>query len=121
MKAHCDLGASINLMPLTIYKKLDLGYLKPNIMRLLLDDRTVKRTTGILHDVLIKVESFIFLTDFVIIECEVEFEVPIILGGPFLDTRRALGYMKKGQMKFRLNNKEATFTIFRSMKQNSEL
>ena len=39
---------------------------------------------GILHDVLVKVESFIFPTDFVILDCEVDFEVPIILGRPFL-------------------------------------
>ena len=44
-------------------------------------DRTVKRPIGILHDVLVKVESFIFPTDFVILDCEVDFEVPIFLGG----------------------------------------
>ena len=59
-KALCDLGASINLMPLSIYKKLGLGDPKPTAMRLLMADRTVKWTIGILHDVLVKVESFIF-------------------------------------------------------------
>ena len=81
MKALCDLGASINLMPLSIYKKLGLGDPKPTAMRLLMVDRTVKRPIGILHDVLVKVESFIFPTDFVILDCEVNFEVPIIPGG----------------------------------------
>ena len=80
VKALCDLGASINLMPLSIYKKLGLGDPKPIAMRLLMVDRTVKRPIGILHDVLVKVESFIFLTDFVILDCEIDFEVPIILG-----------------------------------------
>ena len=84
-------------------------------------DRTVKRPIGILHDVLVKLESFIFLTDFVILDCEVDFEVPIILGRTFLATGRALVYMEKGQMKFRLNNEEATFNICRSMRQSSEL
>ena len=46
----------------------------------------MKRPIGILHDVLVKVESFIFPANFVILDCEVDFEVPIILGGPFLDT-----------------------------------
>ena len=63
-------------------------------------DRTVKRPIGILHDVLVKVESFIFPTDFVILDCEVNFEVPIILGRPFLATGRSLVYMEKGQIKF---------------------
>ena len=83
-KALCDLGKSINLMPLTIYKNFDLGYPKPTVMWLLIADRTVKRSIGILHDVLVKVESFIFPTDFVILDCEVDFEVPIILGRSFL-------------------------------------
>ena len=59
-KALYDLEARINLTPLSIYKKLGLGDPKPTAMRLLMDDRTVKRPIGILHDVLVKVESFIF-------------------------------------------------------------
>ena len=80
-------------------------------MRLLMADRTMKRPIGILHDVLVKVESFIFPDDFVILDCEVHFEVPIILGRPFLATGRALVDMEKGQMTFWLNNEEATFNI----------
>ena len=99
-KTLCDLGASINLMPISIYNKLGLGDPNPTGMRLLMADRTVKRPIGILHDVLVKVESFIFLTDFVILACEVNFEVPIILGRKFLSTRRALVYMEKGPMNF---------------------
>ena len=94
-KALCDLGASINIMPLSIYKKLGLGDPKPTVMRLLMADRTVKSPIWILHDVLVKVESFIFPTDFVIPDYEVDFEVPMILGRPFLDTGRALVDMKK--------------------------
>ena len=56
----------------------------------------MKRPFGILHDVLVKVETFIFPADFVIIDCEVDFEVPIILGRPFLATGRALVAMEKG-------------------------
>ena len=67
-------------------------------------DRTVKMPIGILHDLLVKVESFIFPEDFVILDCEVDFEVPIILGRPFLATGRALVDKVKGQIKFRLNN-----------------
>jgi len=68
----------------------------------------------------VKVESFIFLANFVILDCEVDFEVPIILGRPFLATRRALVDMEIGQMKFRLNNEEVNFNICRSMKHESD-
>ena len=108
-------------MPLSIYKKLGLGDPKPTAMRLLMADQTVKRPRGILHDVLVKVESFIFPAYFVILDCEVDFEVPIILGRSFLSTGRALVYMEKGQMTFRLNNEEMTFNICRTMRQSSEL
>ncbi|XP_049391485.1 uncharacterized protein LOC125855851 [Solanum stenotomum] len=98
-KALCDLGASINPMPLSIYKTLGLGDPKPTAMRLLIADRTVKRPIGVLHDVLMKVESFIFPANFVILDYEVDFEVPIILGRPFLATRSALVDMENGSMK----------------------
>ena len=107
-------------MPLSIYKKLGLGDPKPTAMRLLMADRTVKRPIGILHDVLVKVESFIFPAYFVILHCEVHFQVPIILGRPFLATGRALVDMEKGKMKFWLNNEEATFNICRTMRQSGE-
>ena len=90
-------------------------------MRLLMADRTVKRPIGILHDVLVKVESFIFMANFVILDCEVDFEVPIILRRPFLATGRALVDMEKGKIKFRLNNEEVTFNIYRSIMQTSEI
>ena len=59
-------------------------------------DGTIKRPIGIIHDVLVKMESLIFLADFVILDCEVDFEVPIILDRPFLATDRALVVMEKG-------------------------
>ena len=99
-KALRDLGESINLMPLSIYKKLGLGDPEPTVTRLLMADRIMKRPIGILHDVLVKVESLIFPEDFVILDFEVDFEVPIILGRPFLTTGSVLVDMEKGQMKF---------------------
>ena len=100
MKALCDLGETITLMPLSIYKKLGLGDPKPTAMRLLMANRTVKRPIRILHDVLVKVELFIFPADFVILDSEVDFEVSIILGRSFLATGRALVDMEKRQMNF---------------------
>ncbi|XP_060195147.1 uncharacterized protein LOC132624376 [Lycium barbarum] len=93
-KALCDLGESINLMPLAIFNKLGLGTPRPTTMRLLMADRTMKKPVGILYDVFVRVDRFIFLADFVILDCEVDFEVPIILG--FRDShnlgRTFLGY-----------------------------
>lgn len=53
-------------------------------------DISVKRPVGVLYDVLVKVGNFIFPTDFVILDCEVDFEEPIILGRPFLATGSVL-------------------------------
>ena len=56
-----------------------------------------------------------------ILDCEVDFEVPIILGNSFLAIDCTLVDMEKGKMKFRLNNKEATFNICRSMSKSADL
>lgn len=63
-KFLCDLGASINLMPWAIYENLGLGITKPTTMRLMMLDRSVKRPVGILCDILVKVDTFIFPANF---------------------------------------------------------
>nr|XP_016485247.1 PREDICTED: uncharacterized protein LOC107805687 [Nicotiana tabacum] len=85
-KALCDLGANINLMSLAVYTKLGIGRARPTSMLLQLADRIVKRPTGILDDVLVQVGKFVFLADFVILDCQVDEEIPLILGKPFLAT-----------------------------------
>src|ERR1051325_10658484 len=107
-------------MPLTVFKKLGLGTPTPTRMRLLMADRSVKIPEGILLDVLVKVDKFIFPADFVILDCDVDSDVPIILGRPFLATGRALVDMDSGQLKFRVNNDEVVFNIHRSMKRPAE-
>ena len=84
-------------------------------------NRLVKMSIKTLNDVLIKVDSFIFLVDFLVPNFEVDFKVPIILRRPFLATCRDLIDMEKGHMTFRLNNEEATFNICRTMRQSGEL
>ena len=98
VKSLCDLEASINLMPLLIYKNMCLGDPKPTAMRLLMVDRPIKRHIGILHNSIVKEESFIFLADFLILDCEVDYEGPIILGRPFLVIVTALVDTEQGQM-----------------------
>nr|XP_016432521.1 PREDICTED: uncharacterized protein LOC107759163 [Nicotiana tabacum] len=68
-KALCDLGVSINLISLAIYKRLGIGRARPKSMLLQLADRTMKRPSGILNDVLVQVGKFVFPTDFVILDC----------------------------------------------------
>ncbi|XP_070002721.1 uncharacterized protein [Nicotiana sylvestris] len=85
-RALCDNGASINLMPLAIYKKARLGMPRPTSMRLQMADRSIKRPVGIVDDVIVKVGEFHLPSDFLILDCAVDKEIPIILGRPFLAT-----------------------------------
>ncbi|XP_015167994.1 uncharacterized protein [Solanum tuberosum] len=120
-KALCDLGASINLMPYAIYKQLGLGEPKATTMRLLMADRSIKHPIGILYDILVKVDRFFFPADFLILDCKIDAEIPIILGRPFLATRRALVDVESGKLKFHVNDDEVTFNICKSMKQPSNI
>ena len=88
-KALCDLGASINLMPLSVMKKLNLGELTPATLSLQMVDRSMTYPQGIIEYVLVKVDKFIFPIDFVILEMEKDMEVQIILGRPFLSNDQA--------------------------------
>ncbi|XP_015068740.1 uncharacterized protein LOC107013313 [Solanum pennellii] len=103
-KALCDLGTIINLMPLPVYEKFGLGMPKPTTIRLMMVDMSVKRPVGILCNIFVKVDKFIFPEDIVILDCEVDFEVPIILGRPFLAIGRALVDVERGELNFRLNS-----------------
>ncbi|XP_050908552.1 uncharacterized protein LOC127122221 [Lathyrus oleraceus] len=84
-KALIDLGASVSLMPLSIYKKLGIGTVQDTRMTLQFVDRSVRRPYGIVEDVLAKIDKFVFLVDFVILEMPEDEETPLILGNPFLE------------------------------------
>ncbi|GKD96529.1 reverse transcriptase domain-containing protein, partial [Tanacetum coccineum] len=88
--ALADLGASINLMPLSIWKKLNLPDLTKTRMILELADRTISTPTGIAEDVFVKVGTFFFPANFVVFDYIADPRVPLILGRPFLRTARAL-------------------------------
>ena len=100
-KALCDLGASINLMSLSIFKKLSLGEANPTTITLQLADRSLTHPQGIIEDMLVKVDKFIFQGDFIVLDMEEDKEVPIILGRPFLATSRALIDVQKGELRLR--------------------
>nr|GEU36377.1 reverse transcriptase domain-containing protein [Tanacetum cinerariifolium] len=88
--ALADLGASIILMPLSVWKKLSLSKLTPTRMTLKLANRLVAYPVGVAEDVFVKFEKFYFSTDFVVVDYDVDPRVPLILGRPFLRTARAL-------------------------------
>ncbi|GJW54982.1 DNA-directed DNA polymerase, partial [Tanacetum coccineum] len=88
--ALADLGASINLMPLSIWRKLSLPELTPTQMILELADWSTTRPTGIAEDVFVRVGKFHFPADFVVVDYVVDPRVPLILRSPFLRTARAL-------------------------------
>ena len=94
----CDLGASINLMPLSIFRKLGLGEVKPTTVSLQLADRSIKHPRGIIEDVLVKVDKFIFPADFIVLDMEEDKDVPLILGRPFLATGRTLIDVHQGKL-----------------------
>ena len=87
-RALCDFGSIINLMPLSIFKRLGLGEARPTTVTLQLADRSLKHPRGIVEDVLVKVDKFIFPSDFIVFDMEEDKEIPIILGRPFLATGR---------------------------------
>ncbi|XP_070002834.1 uncharacterized protein [Nicotiana sylvestris] len=115
-RALYDNGASINLMPLSIYKQAGLGMSRPTNMRLQMADRSIKRPVGIVDDVIVKVGKFHLPTDFVILDYVVDKEIPIISGRPFLATGRALMDSERNEIKFRVNDEEVTFQASKGMK-----
>ena len=111
-KALCDLGESINLMPLSMFKRLKLGEVKPMTISLQLDDRSYQHPRSVIENVLMKVDKFLFSADFVILDMEEDDKVPIILGRPFLATRKAQINVQEGEIKLRVQGDEVTFHVF---------
>ena len=115
-KALLDLGASVNLLPFSVYQALGLGELQKMNVTLQLADRSIKIPKGIIEDVLIKVGDFVFLVDFVVLETEpvrnLKNQIPIILGRPFLATSNALINCRNGLMKLTFGNMTIDLNIF---------
>ncbi|GJS25956.1 reverse transcriptase domain-containing protein [Tanacetum coccineum] len=109
--ALADLGASINLMPLSIWKKLSLPDLTPTRMTLELADRSITLPKGVVEDIFVKVGNFHFPTDFVVVDFEADPRVPLILGRSFLRTSRALIDVYEGELVLRDKNEQITFHV----------
>ncbi|GKF29534.1 reverse transcriptase domain-containing protein, partial [Tanacetum coccineum] len=109
--ALADLGASINLMPLSVFEKLNLQRLTKTRMILELADRSTSTPTGIAEDVFVKVGTFYFPADFVVVDYDADPRVPLILGRPFLRTARALIDVHGEEMTLRHDDKSVTFKV----------
>ena len=116
-KALCDYGASINLMPLSVVKRLSLGDFTPTTMSLQMADMSMAQPEGILEDGMVKVGKFIFLVDFVVIDIEEDKQIPLLLGRPFLATGATLIDVKKGEPTLRVGTEEVNFNLSKSLKQ----
>ncbi|GJZ06467.1 reverse transcriptase domain-containing protein [Tanacetum coccineum] len=109
--ALADLGASINLIPLSVWEKLNLPNLTKTQMILELANRTISTLTGITEDVFVKVGTFFFLADFVVVDYIADPQVPLILERPFLRTARALIDVHGEQMTLRHDDQSITFKV----------
>nr|GEY82130.1 hypothetical protein [Tanacetum cinerariifolium] len=106
--ALADLGASFNLMPLSIWKKLRLPTLNDTKMVLELADRTISKPTDVAKNVFVKVGKFYFPADFVVLDFIADPRVPLILGRPFLSTAHALIDVYKGEITLRHDEQSLT-------------
>ncbi|GKB10517.1 reverse transcriptase domain-containing protein [Tanacetum coccineum] len=114
--ALADSGASINLLPYSIYKKLGLEALTPTRMTLELANRSVTHPMGIAEDVVVRVDDFTFLADFVVVNFKPDPRVPIILGRHFLRTAKALIDLYEEKLTLRVGKEEIVYYADKSEK-----
>ncbi|GJY90105.1 reverse transcriptase domain-containing protein [Tanacetum coccineum] len=109
--ALANLGASKNLMPLSIWKRFSLSELTPTRMTLELANRSITHPKGLTKDIFVKVGNFHFPTDFVVVDFEADPRVPLILGRSFLRTSRALIDVYEGELVLRDGDEQITFHV----------
>nr|XP_009626184.1 uncharacterized protein LOC104116921 [Nicotiana tomentosiformis] len=114
-RALCDLGESINLMTLSVFKQLGLGAPRPTTVLLQLADRSYVYIGRVIEDVLLQIRKFISPADFIILDYESDELVPIILGRPLLTTGDAIIKVREGKMILRVDNEEAVFNVYRAI------
>jgi len=116
-RALLDLRASVNLLPYSIFQSLNLGELKPTSVTLLLADRSVKVSRGIVEDVLVQVDKFIYPVDFIVLDTQPVEAFHVILGRSFLATSNVLINCRDGLMKLSFGNMTLKMNIFNICKQ----
>lgn len=118
-KALCDLGASINLMPFSVFRKLGMQEPQPTNISLQLANISITHPRGIVEDVLVKVDKFVFPADFAVLDMEEDTEVPIILGRTFLATGKTIIDVHQGKLTLCFGDEEVVFKVFNSIKKPS--
>ncbi|GJU95720.1 reverse transcriptase domain-containing protein [Tanacetum coccineum] len=113
-----NFGASINLMPYSLYAKLSLKNLKPTKVSVRLADTSFQYPVGIAKNILVEVGKFTFPADFVILEMEEDSKVSLILGRPFLHTADAVIRVKQKQLNLGVGTERMTFNIDSAMKRS---
>ena len=103
-------------MPLSIFRWLGLSEARPTMVTLQLVDRSLKHPRGVIEDVLVMVDKFIFPADFIVLYMEEDKEIPIILGRQFLATSRAMIVVQKGELKLRVQDDEVRFSVFNAVR-----
>ncbi|XP_043812712.1 uncharacterized protein LOC122723680 [Manihot esculenta] len=122
-KAMCDLGASINVMPLSVYLSLDAGPLKQTGITLQLADRSIVYPKGVLEDVLVQVGKLIFPADFFVLDMEDDNSsnsTDLLLGRPFLSTARTKIDVHEGTLTMEFDGEEVKFNVYDAMKYPDE-
>ncbi|KAM2757265.1 hypothetical protein PS2_019037 [Malus domestica] len=117
--AMLDLGASINVMPYSIYASINLGELKKDGVIKQLADRSNAYPKGVLDDVLIQVNHLIFPADFYVLDMEDSVHstsLPILLGRPFMKTARTKIDVYKGTLTMEFDGKVINFNISETMR-----
>ena len=116
-----DLGASVNLLPYSVYEQLGLGELKPTSIILRLADQFVIVQKSVVEDVLVQVDKFYFPVDFIILDMHpisnANSQISMILGCPFLATSNALINCRSGVLKLSFGNMTLELNIFNTSKQ----
>ncbi|GJS56752.1 reverse transcriptase domain-containing protein [Tanacetum coccineum] len=118
--ALADSGASINLLPYSIYKQLELGALTSTRITLELANRSITHPMGIAEDVVVRVDGFTFLADFVVVNFEPDPRVPIILGRHFLRTTKALIDLYEEKLTLRVGSDELVYYADKSEKNKNK-
>ncbi|KAK5833706.1 hypothetical protein PVK06_017560 [Gossypium arboreum] len=106
--ALVDLGASINVMPYKMFKQLGLGKPKQTRMSIQFADKTIRFPRGIIEDVLVKVDKFIFPVDFVVLYIEEDNNAPFNLGRPFLAIAKTIIDVGTGEPTLRVGDETIT-------------
>ncbi|KAA3467649.1 Integrase, catalytic core [Gossypium australe] len=118
--ALADLGASINVMPYSFFKRLGLGKPKQTRMSIKLADKTIRIPRGIIEDVLVKIDKFVFPVDFVVLDMDEDNSIPLILGRPFLASSKTKIDVVTGKLILCVGNETVTLQALDSARASND-